>query len=178
MEKLPTNSLIMFGTTYKQLNKFYIDTVFVVKSFEPSVEVIENDGANYSKVYREATLDYFPCYTGKPSVKSDSNIYHSLTWWDNKEFFSFVPCKTDMENDGFEKLFLYLDDTKLCEQSEHYSKTPPLHLSPNHTGRSYLLNCTLSSFELWKVLVKEAEAQGFKLGVRLDEPKELMFSQI
>jgi len=157
MLSLPENTVILFGSTYPSINKFYIDTVFVVKDFEHSSKVIENNGVNYSKIYREETLEQLDSYFYQPSKSTDNRIYHSQTWWDNKGFFSFVPCKINRENNGFERLYLMLDD-------------PLFGLSKNPTGKSFLPKCNLNPIELWHKIVEIATKQGFKLGVRFDEP--------
>ena len=170
MLKLGQGSVILFGSTFPSLKKFYVDTVFVVNDFETSAEVKANSGANYSQIYREETLERTDIYlksskNGKSNcmVKTDKDmpnnnkIYRSQTWWDNKEFFSFVPCKINGEDNGFERLYIKLDD-------------PLFHLSKYPSGKSYLKNCELSPRELWQEVVRRAIEQGFQLGIRFDEP--------
>ncbi|MDR0286113.1 MAG: hypothetical protein LBI03_00135 [Clostridiales bacterium] len=142
-------SVILFGSNLS--NKFYIDTVFVVKSFESSSEVIGNDTQNYSQNYRETTLEQLGNYLKPSETKVTNKLFHGQTWWDNKEFFSFVPCKTDKGDKGFERFYL-----------SH--KAHPC-LSTNPTGVSYLTKCELTH------VVEAALNQGFKLAVKLDEPK-------
>jgi len=159
MQDLPLkNSVILFGSTFPKLGKFYIDTVFVVKGFENSSKVIENNAANYSKIYREATLEQLTQYLKPPTITNNNKIYHSQTWWDNKDFFSFVPCKINEEDNGFERLYIELDNQKFG-------------LSSYQSGKSFLPKCNLSPKELWLEVAEEALKQNFKLGIRFDEPK-------
>lgn len=162
MLNLPANSVILFGTTFPSLNKFYIDTVFVVKDFEHSSQVIKNNGVNYTKTYHETTLEQLDCYLSQKVKPSENRIYRSQTWWENQQFFSFVPCKTNMGNNGFERLYLNLDDDVF-------------HLSKNPTGKSFLNECLLSPVELWQKIVEIAISQGFKLAIKFAEPKKKVF---
>jgi hypothetical protein len=154
---LDPNSLILFGSTFPSLGKFYIDTVFVVKNNVSATHVQASHAAGYSKTYQETTLEQLSEYLGVPHRPSNCKLYHSQTWWDNKEYFSFVPCKLELNGNGFERLFIDLNN-------------PILNLSSNPTGKSFLKNCTLSPEALWNEIVKIAKEQGFKLGIRFNEP--------
>jgi hypothetical protein len=158
---LAPNSLIVFGTVFPSLNKFYIDTVFVINTNEKSVDVHASRAAGYSQIYGEETLEQLPQYLGIPYTPSNNRLYHSKTWWDNKEnkkkYFSFVPCKLTHNGHGFERLYLYLND-------------PIFNLSRYPSGKSYLRNCKLPPMDLWYEIVNKAKEQKFKLGIRFDEP--------
>jgi hypothetical protein len=152
------DDLILFGTTVPSLGKFYIDTVFVVKDFESSLNVQATGSASSSQVYKEETLEQLNEYLKLPTKTNNNKIYKSKTWWDDKDYFSFVPCKQNAEQYGFERLFISLNNQTI-------------QLSSNPTGKSFLKKCTLSSRDLWKEIVKLSIEQGFKLGVRFEEPK-------
>jgi len=154
---LDPNSLILFGSTFPSLGKFYIDTVFVIKNNTPATHVYATGAAGYSSTYIEATLEQLTEYLGVPHRPSNNQLYHSQTWWDNKEYFSFVPSKLDFNGNGFERLFIKLDD-------------PIFKLSSNPTGKSFLKNCNLTPKQLWDAIASIAQEQGFKLGVRITEP--------
>ncbi len=157
LTRLEIDDLVLFGTVVPSLNKFYIDTVFVVKSHILSSTVQETAGANHSQVYKEATLEQLHEYLKTPITTNNFRIYHSKMWWDDNAYFSFVPCKIDLETNGFERLFIELSNNTF-------------RLSRNPTGISFLKDCKLSSQDLWKEIVNECTKQGFKLGVRFDEP--------
>lgn len=189
LTELAENDLILFGSVYPSKNKFLIDTVFVVKSYVLSSEVRSNKGCSYSKIYREETLEQLYEYlkisnseyendvananSNKTKTKipktSRSNktdehsnqkrIYHGKTWWDDNHYFSFVPCKLSSENNGFERFCLNLDNNKF-----NFSKNP--------TGISYLKKCNLTPKELWQEIAVECKNQGFKLGIKIEEPME------
>jgi len=151
------DDLILFGTVVPSLNKFYIDTIFVVLDHESSSNVQTTGGANYSQVYKEETLEQLNEYLKVPINVNNKRLYLGKTWWDDNEFFSFVPCKPNYDNIGFERLFLDLNNEIF-------------QLSRNPTGKSFLKKCRLSSKDLWKEIVKISVEQGFKLGVKFDEP--------
>jgi hypothetical protein len=157
LNNLSEDSLILFGSTYPSLGKFYIDTVFVVKTYESAIDVCANSAANYTRTYKEQTLDRLGKeYRGR-NPSSNKKLYHGKTWYDNSEYFSFVPCKLRQELNGFERFYLEL-------------KNPIFQLSKNPTGKSFLKNCAHSPEELWKQIVVEAVKQGFVLGINFSEP--------
>lgn len=151
------NDLILFGTVIPSLNRFYIDTVFIIKDHNSSANVQATGGVTFSQVYKEETLEQLNEYLKVPTYANNNKVYQSKTWWDDKEYFSFVPCKLDYNSVGFERLFI-----ELSNQS--------FQLSRNPTGKSFLRNCSLSSQDLWKEIVKISIEQGFVLGVKFDEP--------
>lgn len=157
LTKLILNDLILFGTVVPSLNKFYIDTVFIIKDHNSSANVQATGGAPYSQVYKEQTLEQLNEYLKVPTYANNNKVYQSKTWWDDKEYFSFVPCKLDYNSVGFERLFIELSNQTFL-------------LSRNPTGKSFLRNCTLSSKDLWKEIVRISIEQGFVLGVKFDEP--------
>jgi len=157
LTNLTSNDLILFGTVTPKLNKFYIDTVFVVKGSDPPSHVQATGAAEYSQVYKEETLEQLKEYLLTPTIENKKKVYLSKTWWDDKNYFSFVPCKLSYDNIGFERLFIELDNRTF-------------QFSSNPSGISYLTKCSLNSKELWKEIVKICLKQGFKLGVKFDEP--------
>jgi hypothetical protein len=157
LTNLIINDLILFGTVVPSLNKFYIDTVFIIKDHNSSANVQATGGATYSQVYKEETLEQLNEYLKTPTFTNNNRVYHSKTWWDDKDYFSFVPCKLNYDNIGFERLFIELSNEIF-------------QLSRNPTGKSFLERCTLSSQDLWKEIVRISLEQGFKLGVKFDEP--------
>lgn len=157
LTSLVLDDLILFGTVLPSLNKFYIDTVFVIKDNNSSANVKATEGATYSQVYKEETLEQLDEYLKKPTKENNNKVYHSKTWWDDKKYFSFVPCKLDYDEVGFERLFIKLDNLTFG-------------LSSNPTGISFLNNCHLCSQDLWKEIVKTCREQGFVLGVKFEEP--------
>lgn len=152
------NDLILFGTTVPSIKKFYIDTVFVVKDNETSSNIQANKALNYTQIYREQTLEQLNEYLKEETLKNNNKVYHSKTWWNSNTYFSFVPCKTKLEAAGFERFYLNLNNGDF-------------QLSSNPTGISFLKRCSLSSKELWIKIVEQAMDQGFKLGIRFEEPK-------
>lgn len=157
LTRLKPDDLILFGTVVPSLNKFYIDTVFVVKNGNPSESIQKTGGMNYSQVYREEVLEQINEYLKQPTIKNNNKVYHSKTYWDDSNYFSFVPCKLSCGNAGFERLFIELNN-------------PTFQLSKYPTGKSFLRNCPLSPQDLWKEVVVACTEQGFVLGIQFDEP--------
>jgi hypothetical protein len=150
LTRLPPLSLVLFGTVYG--NAFCLDTVFVVGSSAPASNVLTYA---YSQTYREATLHQLEEYTSfNPS--SEIKLYHGLTWWDRKSYFSFVPCKVKGDS-GFERFKIDLGDEAFG-------------LAKNTQGYSYLPNCNLSPQELWLRITRKCLKDGFVLGVQFQEP--------
>lgn len=154
---LEQGSLILFGSTYPSLGLFYVDTVFVVKSHESAKDIFLNSAKNYTQTYIEETLEQLNSEYLGPNPSKLKKLYHGQTWWDNKEYFSFVPCKLSKSGNGFERLAIQLDDDIL-------------KLSKNATGKSFLPNCTLSPEIVWGKILKIALEQGFVIGVKFTEP--------
>jgi hypothetical protein len=151
-------SLILFGSTYPSLNAFYLDTVFVVKCHDTAIDVCSNDASTYSLIYREETLEELGNDYLGPDPSQAKKLYHGLTRWENKEYFSFVPCKLD-DDTVFDRLKIDLSDTYF-------------NLSANPTGKSFLRRCNGSPQEVWRKIVQIAFRQGFYLGIRFDEPQK------
>jgi hypothetical protein len=159
---LSEDSLILFGSTYPSLGKFYIDTVFVVKSFERAVDICSNSAKNYTKTYKEQTLEQLNSEYLGPNPSTKKKLYHGKTWFENLNYFSYVPCKLNLEVSGFERLYINLNN-------------PVLNLSSNATGKSFLQNCSLSPEEVWNLITLEALNQGFVLGINFTEANLINF---
>jgi hypothetical protein len=155
---LNSYSLILFGSTYPSLNAFYLDTVLVVKCHDTAIDVCSNGGSKYSLIYREETLEELENDYLGPEPSQVKKLYHGLSWWENKEYFSFVPCKTD-DDTVYDRLKIDLSDTYF-------------NLSANPTGKSFLKKCKGSLQEVWKKIVQIAFVQGFYLGIQFDEPQK------
>lgn len=145
------DSIVLFGTTKDA--GFELDTVFIVKSYETAFSVSQNNAENYSLVYREETLDRLKdTYLG-PNPSRQKRLYKSKTWWNDKNYFSFVPCKID-GNKGFQKALLPI---------------PPF--AKQKVGHPYRQFDKTDHVILWEFIVSEVLKQGFSLGVRFEEPK-------
>lgn len=151
MCNLLADSLILFGTT-KDIG-FELDTVFVVRNHESAQNVYLNNASNYTLVYYEETLKQLgQPYLG-PNPSLYNKIYRGQTWWENKDYFSFVPCNVD-DGIGFKKVVLPI---------------PPS--GKQKVGHPYHHFDNINHIQLWKLIVKEVFRQGFYLGIRFDEPQ-------
>ena len=157
LNNLEENSLILFGSTYPTLGKFYIDTVFVVKSFEKAEDVCFNAAKNYTNTYKEQTLEKLNTEYLGPNPSTKKKLYHGKNWFENHNYFSYVPCKIENDTAGFERFYIDLNN-------------PIIKLSKNATGKSFLPNCNLSPEDLWKLITQEVLKQGFMLAIKIVEP--------
>lgn len=149
--KLLPESMILFGTT-KNIG-FELDTVFIVRSYETAQEIYESYANNYSIIYREETLERLnDDYLG-PHYSLRKKLYSSLTWWENSNYFSFVPCRINNYK-GFHKALLSI---------------PPF--ARQKIGHPYQHFIGTDQIKLWKFIVSEVLKQGFYLGIRFEEPK-------
>jgi hypothetical protein len=151
MCNLLADSLILFGTT-KDIG-FELDTVFVVRNHESAQNVYLNNASNYTLIYREETLEQLgQTYLG-PNPSLNNKIHRGQTWWENKDYFSFVPCKVD-NGLSFKKVVLQI---------------PPM--GKQKVGHPYHHFDNINHIQLWKLIVKEVLKQGFYLGIRFNEPQ-------
>lgn len=161
MTDLEPGSMILFGTTKKE--GFVLDTVFVVKSWETAKTVNSNNTINYTQTYKEETLEQLgDIYLGKnPSNKN--RIYRSQTWEDNRNFFSYVPCKLDsvISENKFNKVVIPTPPLANQKVGHPYRK-----LNPPQAAE--IIN---SPKKLWKYITDEVLRQGFYLGVKFNEPE-------
>ena len=142
--------MILFGTT-KDIG-FELDTVFVVKTFESALSIFTKKGQNYSRIYHEETLEQLGETYLCPNHSNDKRLYHGQTWWDNKKYFSFVPCKV-ATGEVFQKALLPI---------------PPL--AKQKVGHPFQHLSKIDHIELWHSIVDEVLKQGFCLGIRFAEP--------
>ncbi len=154
---LVLDDLILFGTTFPSIGKFYIDTVFIVKEFKQSSSIQSNNGLGYTQVYKEATLEQLNEYLKYPQNLNNKRLYTGKTWFEDKEYFSFVPCKVGEQHSGFERFFILLDN-------------PDFQLSRNPTGKSFMKKAILNSKELFKKILELCKEQSFSLGIKIEEP--------
>jgi hypothetical protein len=161
---LDPGSVILFGSVVKNKG-FLLDTVFVVGSkYELAKTVSANKAKNYSKVYREETLEQLYNEYLEPNPSITKRIYHSQTWYDNKEFFSFVPCKirTEETMKGFERVLIPCNVLPAG-----------ISLTSNPQAIKFLSDDPLIIFDIWKAVVKLTISRGLYLGIRFTEPKVL-----
>lgn len=168
MCQLDTYSLILFGAPDEN-GSFLLDTVFVVDVYEDSAEVIENGAKKYSNVYKEETLGQLSEYLGiGENLHPEKRLFHSLTWWKNNKYFSFVPCRLkDGEIiNGFERVKIPINglpiDMELCEEP----RTPVMFMVENDLEHIK---------EVWNAVAKYTEDQEFYLGIEFKEPSQRNF---
>ena len=159
MCSLTNGSLILFGTTTNA--GFLLDTVFVVKDYETASAVFKSKASNYTNVYREETIEQLKNTYLVNNPLTNNKIYHAQTWLDDKEYFSFVPCKIDNidnNNNGFPKAVLT-------------AKEIP-SIASQKVGHPYKHFNNILPKVLWNDIVKTVIDQGFLLGIKFDEPME------
>jgi len=162
LTQLEKGSVILFGSSFKK--GFALDTVFVVGSFESVHEVAANKASNYSKTYREATLEQLGDTYISPNPASKLRLYKGLMYSDNKEIFSYTPCKlyNEKTKNGFPRIIF------------PYEIINGFQFSNNPTGIKILGSNKEQTVDVWKEITKEVQNQGFQLGVNILEPKIIL----
>lgn len=159
--KLDPGSVILFGSVH--INKgFLLDTVFVVGPKYESAKTVEvNNAKNYSIVYKQETLERLGNEFLGPNPSKTKRIYHSQTWDDNNAFFSFVPCRTENEENrkGFERALIPFDGLPFG-----------IRLTTNPQAVKYLSDDPFEILKIWRYVVQETLDQKFYLGIKFDEP--------
>jgi hypothetical protein len=158
LTQLEKGSVVLFGSSFK--NGFVLDTVFVVGSFESVHEVAANEAANYSKTYREATLEQLGDTYVRPTPASKLRLYKGLMYAENQELFSYTPCKPYKEETktGFPRVIF------------PYENLAGFQFSNNPTGIKIISSNAEQTKEIWNYITKEVLKQGYFLGVKLNEP--------
>lgn len=155
MLDLPSQSIILFGSEYQ--DGFVLDTVFVVDSSETVKEYYKHNG-EYPEILRKATIDlngglqkWHKLYKGRmyDCENPDSEL--------NKQPFSFVPCKINCENSGFQRPVINHKKFHL----QKLGAKSVLHSIEGHHSEG----------EFWNELVNDLKKEGVLLGVRLSMPK-------
>ncbi len=158
LSQLDKGSVILFGSSFK--TGFVLDTVFVVGSFESVQEVAINKAENFSKTYREATLEQLGDAYFKPNSDSKLRLYKGLMYAENQEIFSYTPCKP------------YNEQTKygFPRAQFAYENLNGFQFSNNPTGIKILATTFEKTFEIWKLITNLVLSQGYSLGIKLNEP--------
>lgn len=158
LTQLEKGSVVLFGSSFK--NGFALDTVFVVGAYESVHEVAFNQASNYSKTFREATLERLDDTYIRPNPASSLRLYRGMMYSENQEIFCYSPCKPLNQDTklGFSRaIFPYVD-------------LGGFRFSPNPTGVK-ILNSEIDTVEqIWKFITKQVLEQGFHLGVSFSEP--------
>lgn len=165
MCRLDKYSLILFGTPDKK-GYFLLDTVFVVDKYEDSAGVKANKAVNYSEIYKDETLDLLDEYLGSGnSLNPEKKLYHSLTWWDSKDFFSFVPIQVKPQENiiGFERL-------KIPIRLLYPIISMELTQEPRVPVKFLVYNNLSLIHRVWDEIVSYALEHEFYLGIKFDEP--------
>lgn len=157
LQYLSAGSLILFGGIHQ--GDFWLDTVFVVK-----------DGLKYKgcdcqnqemQAFLGADYPFFHAATLKPIAASRDmqqrhyTLYHGQNWWENQNYFSFVPC--DVNERAFSKVRLTSEMIQNLGKGTLTFKVLGEYEEPNPTPQA-----------VWEKIVDEVFAQGLSLGVRFD----------
>lgn len=153
MQNLSAGSLILFGGVTQ--GEFWLDTVFVVK--EDGYKFVAKQ---YQSLQPILNADYplFEKATLKPLSAEglkDFTLYQGQTYWDNKDYFSFVPC--DVNGNSFAKVKLTPKIVKGL--SDNYR---------NYTVLGEPQNDGLNPQGIWQTIVDYVLSQGLSLGIRFD----------
>lgn len=158
LTKLENGSVVLFGSSFK--NGFVLDTVFVVGGYESVHDVALTNASNYSKTYRQATLEQLGDTYTRPNPASKLRLYKGLMYAENQELFSYTPCK------------LYNQETKngFSRVIFPYENLRGFQFSNNPTGIKILTTDSVENHNIWRFITQEVLKQGFYLGIQIDEP--------
>ena len=157
LQYFSAGSLILFGGIYR--GDFWLDTVFVVKDklkykgCDCQNQEMQNFlGADYP-FFHAATLK--PIAASRDMQQRHYTLYRGQTWWENSDYFSFVPC--DVNERSFAKV--KLSPTMIQKLSKN---------ARNYTVLGEYEEPSPAPQEVWNKIVDEVFAQGLSLGVRFD----------
>ncbi len=155
---LEIGSLVLFGSSFK--DKYVLDTVFVVGEHECSKSVFENNAANYTEMYKNATLKW----TGTREYISDvspknKKIYKGISYDENDKMFSYVPCKPNsgLNSEGFPRVSFDFNELGL-------------NFCSNYSCVKYLSQNKDEIYNIWKKITDKVLNDGFSLGTHFNEP--------
>ena len=123
MLRLPYHSLILFGSAKK--HGFELDTVFVVGAHFPAKFVNSLYMLMYSNTYIDTVLSQLNGMYLGDNPSEVNRIYHSETWYRNKDYFSYVPVKSTCQQrrKGFyDKVIIPYDIMSEVTQGHIYNK--------------------------------------------------------
>jgi hypothetical protein len=159
LTQLERGSVVLFGSSFKY--GFALDTVFVVGSFESVHDVAANEAANYSKTYRESTLEQLGDTYIRPNPASKLRLYKGLMYTEKQEIFSYIPCKPFNEETktGFPRVIF------------PYENLGGFQFSNNPTGIKIISSNAEQTKEIWQFITQEVLKQGYCLATKITEPK-------
>jgi hypothetical protein len=157
LTQLDPGSLILFGSSFK--SDFVLDTVFVVGSFEIVHEVAANRAVNYSKTYRESTIEQLGEIYVNPENASNLRLYSGKMYARYKDYFSYVPCRPLRveTNPAFGRVMFPYD-------------YPALNFSSNPTGIKILTEGEREVKAIWEAVTSKVITAKYHLGVSFEEP--------
>lgn len=158
MQNLSADSLILFGGVTQ--GEFWLDTVFVVKAGLNGGVGNKFVAKHYQSLQPILNADYplFEKATLKPlSAEGDKTftLYQGQTYWDNKDYFSFVPC--DINGNSFAKVKLTPKIIKGL--SANYRNYTVLGEPPKDGSKPQAI---------WQTIVNYVFSLGLSIGVRFD----------
>ena len=161
LRKLSNYSIILFGT--ERANGFNLDTVFVVKESFSQNEVL-NISKDLPKQLKDTNLMVNDLMIDED--KDFNRFYKGVNFYDNKEFFSYVPCKPyNSLSESHGRPIISWEDFKLQKPGARTVCTPILkdkyveNSLPIEEAKNY-----------WEKITNECIKQGFSLGFDLELP--------
>ncbi|MFN5208657.1 MAG: hypothetical protein ACK5CV_00545 [Bacteroidota bacterium] len=160
LTQLDPGSVILFGSSFKK--GFALDTVFVVGSYESVHGVAAHQAKNYSSTYREATLEQLGDTYIHPDKNSNLRLYSGMMYSEQKDIFSYVPCKpvNDKTIPGFSRM--------MCPYSHLEFK-----FSSNPTGFKILAEGETQATAIWKKISAVVTQAGYGMGIFFQEPEAI-----
>lgn len=181
---LGKGSLVIYGCKLK--DKFLLDTVFVIKNFEP-YSTCATDDLYFGKVLADLSNTYVNTSL-KPLEKSEAvggekfvlysgATYNSKYSIGGKEIFSFFPCKPVNRTEDISKCASESAFSRPYLDLQKYSLKLPGQGAPANILENYTKNncITISGEETiamyWQMIVDDIIGQGLSIGIYTEEPK-------
>ena len=154
LQDLAAGSLILFGGIFQ--GEFWLDTVFVVK--DGGDKFVANRHQPLQSILN-ADYPLFEKTTLKPLASSSGSssftLYQGQTYWENENYFSFVPC--DVDGNAFAKVKL---TQKIVSKLSANGRNYTILGEPQKDGSN--------PQAIWNKIADYVLSQGLSLGVRFD----------
>ena len=166
LRRLPSGSIILFGSRFLKRNEFVLDTVFVVGDIRTHYTEQTKKEMEVSDEYRALTLNRF-------SNESLENTFYrgeSFSSSGGAKPYSFVPARPFVQGDARCGKRFVLD---LASVNTHL-RTTKNEFKPTSEKTQGFQRIEASSRivnSVWREIVRQVRKQGFVLGVRFDWPK-------
>lgn len=162
-KNLERGSIILFGSTFRNPNKYVLDTVFVVDKI---INCTEETSHNYTGIFYDAVLHKI--YHGHTNgARLTSNKIFIGATYNNpvNGMYSFFPCHA-------------ASDTETYKRIELSNDIHPRISSVLQSRGIYLTDTETDTINLWTTIKNHVLKHGYYLGTKADMPVSLVPNDI